>query len=136
MNRKLVVQAKTDAQETHEILLQPNSVVVWSLEANRNFRHQIVLTDPNGNNQDNQWMGFFFRTSSTPIHYQDNCAYFANGVPLILLEGDRACSTTHRLRELENEGAGFLYPSCMMSTISPGDLLPPIDIGAAATEDS
>lgn len=59
------------------------------------------------------------------FHYKR--AYFINGMPLVLLEGDRACSTTHRLRELENERTSFVYPSCMMSTISPGDLLPPVE---------
>lgn len=70
-SRKLVVESKTPGKgRPFEIPLEPNSVVVWSLESNSHFRHKIVLDESKGTPAENEWMGLTFRTSSTCIQYK------------------------------------------------------------------
>merc|ERR1712050_536946 len=60
--RKLVVESKEPGGGTFEIPLTHNSVVVFSVETNRRFRHKIVL-DAAAQPPENQWLGVTFRTS-------------------------------------------------------------------------
>lgn len=134
ISRKLVVESKIPGEGGFEIPLAQNSVIVWSLETNARFRHKIVLDKSQGTPPDNIWMGFTFRTSSTFVQYrQDDVdtrtrAYFSeSGTPLVLLEGDLAISPIYKLRKMENAATEFAYPAFLSSTISRGDLKPPID---------
>ena len=79
--RKLIVQSKEDGI-TVEIPLTHNSVVVFSLDANRRHRHKIVLDGGNHSKHSNEWLGITFRTSKTLVQYRDGAAYFEDGSPL------------------------------------------------------
>ena len=62
--RKLVVKSKEPGGDAFEVPLAHNSVVVFSLDTNRRFKHKIVL-DKAAHPPENQWLGITFRTSKT-----------------------------------------------------------------------
>jgi hypothetical protein len=134
ISRKLVVESKIPGEGGFEIPLAQHSIVVWSLETNSRFRHKIVLDKSQGEPPENVWMGFTFRTSSTFIQYRQEegesktrAYFYDSGTPLVLLEGDLACSPIYKLRKMENAATEFQYPAFLSSTISRSDLKPPID---------
>ena len=122
--RKLVVEPKAPGSgEAFEIPLTHNSVVVFSLDTNRRFRHKIVL-DRAASPPPNEWLGVTFRTSATFVqHRGDGEARLASGAPL-RLASDTERRDFYRLRGRENREPGFVYPD-LDFTISPSDLLPP-----------
>lgn len=124
--RKLVVESKEPGGGTFEIPLTHNSVVVWSLETNRRFRHKIVL-DTAVNPPQNQWLGITFRTSKTFVQIREGLAYFENGTPLTLADEDQR-REFYALRRRENEGMNFNYPS-LTYTISESDMMLPKPAG-------
>jgi len=122
--RKLVVESKEIGGSKFEIPLTHNSVVVWSLDTNRRFKHKIVL-DVAANPPDNQWLGITFRTSKTFIQNNDGRACFEDGAPLQLAAaGDERCEKFYKMRGAENRETGFSYPP-LDFTISQSDLMPP-----------
>src|SRR5262249_51752833 len=62
--RKLCVESKKPGGEGIAIPLSHNSVVVFSVDANRRLRHKIVL-DTSARPPENRWLGLTFRTSKT-----------------------------------------------------------------------
>jgi len=82
--RKLVIESKEPGGGTFEVPLVHNSVVVFTLETNRRFRHKIVL-DTAANPPENQWLGVTFRTSRTFVQFCEGEACFEDGAPLTLV---------------------------------------------------
>ena len=123
-NRKLVVEPKEDNPngEKFEIPLTHNSVIVFSLDTNRRFRHKIVLDHRQP--ADNEWMGLTFRTSKTLVRYEGDQTLLADGTPLKLL-GPDPDRTVYRMRGKENKEVDFHYPALDV-TLSESDLVPPI----------
>jgi len=120
--RKLVVEAKEPGGGRFEIPLAHCSVVVFSVAANRRFRHKIVL-DAAACPAENQWLGITFRTSRTFLQFQHGRAVLEGGVPLALAEEEQR-REFFAMRRRENEGTDFAYPR-LPYTISASDLLPP-----------
>jgi len=120
--RKLVVESKEPNGGKFEIPLNHNSVVVFSLETNRQYRHKIVL-DSAAHPPENQWLGVTFRTSKTFVQFQKGQAHFEDGRPLTLASEDQR-REFFTMRRRENEGMGFTYPR-LTYTISESDLMPP-----------
>ncbi len=113
-----------------EIPLAHNSVVTWSLETNRRFRHKIVL-DAAANPTENEWLGFTLRTSKTYVSTYVSPALGGEGAHCVLEDGVRLTWATdaeakemYQLRARENAETDFTYPP-LTYTISPSDLLPP-----------
>ena len=121
-SRKLIVESKEPGGGAFEIPLTHNSVVVFSLDTNRRFRHKIVL----GNSQppENRWLGVTFRTSKTFVRFCDEQAFLADGTPLKLVEDDAQRREFYSLRRRENEEMRFSYPR-LHCTISTSDLKKP-----------
>lgn len=119
--RRLVVESKSGGQR-FDIQLHHNTVVVFSLATNQQFRHKIVL-DRSRNPLENEWLGLTFRTSNTFVHYGDT-ARFSDGQPMTLANETEE-QDFFQLRARENRESHFVYPR-LTYTISPSDLEPPI----------
>ncbi len=119
--RTLVVEAKERGGETFSIPLAHGSVVVFSAETNRRYRHRIILDPAAG--PAGTWLGVTFRTSKTFVRLRDGQPRLPDGTPLTLAdEAERR--ELYRLRHAENVEPGFVYPRVTF-TLSPSDLLPP-----------
>ncbi|WP_435845512.1 alpha-ketoglutarate-dependent dioxygenase AlkB [Streptomyces erythrochromogenes] len=120
--RKLVFESKESDADRFEIPLAHNSVVVFSVESNRRFKHKIVLDAvPTA---DNQWLGVTFRTSKTFLRFRDGHPYLPQGARLTSAD-DEQRREFYRLRRRENDETAFTYPS-LTYTVSESDLLPPV----------
>eukprot|EP00756_Hemistasia_phaeocysticola_P065930 Hpha_TRINITY_DN8888_c0_g1::TRINITY_DN8888_c0_g1_i2::g.141642::m.141642 len=123
--RKLVVECKF-GRGTFEVPMAHNSVVVWSTDTNRRFRHKIVLAD-GGRRHDNEWLGFTLRTSKAFVRcLEGGGAVFEDGAPLRVLSG-RDAGEFYKMRARENRETDFVYPP-LTYTLSPSDLLPPVPV--------
>ncbi|MEU9165398.1 alpha-ketoglutarate-dependent dioxygenase AlkB [Streptomyces sp. NPDC048424] len=124
--RKLIFESKgsgVDTFDTFEIPLTHNSVVAFSVDSNRRFRHKIVLETPVPT-MDNQWLGVTFRTSKTFVRFRDGHAYLPQGARLTSAD-DEQRREFYRLRRRENDETDFRYPP-LTYTVSESDLLPPV----------
>jgi hypothetical protein len=121
-SRRLVVEPKEAGGGPFAIPLRHGSVVAFSADVNRTFRHRIVL-DPAAPDPDNAWLGVTFRTSKTWVRFDDGRPRFADGTPLTLA-GDEERREFYRLRRRENQEVDFAYPR-ITYTLSPSDLVPP-----------
>lgn len=120
--RALVVESKEPGGDTFEVPLIHDCVVVFSLDANKRFKHKIVLRAP-ARSPENQWLGITFRTSKTWVQLRGGQAHFADGTRLLLAD-DEERREFFRLRRRENDELDFVYPR-LTYTISESDLLPP-----------
>lgn len=120
--RKLIVEPKEDAREAAEIPLAHNSVVVFSVDANRRLKHKIVL-DAAARPPENQWLGVTFRTSKTLVRFREGRAYLADGAVLTLATEDEA-REFYGLRRRENQEVDFAYPR-IRYTVSASDMVRP-----------
>ncbi|OPC85428.1 hypothetical protein B4N89_30360 [Embleya scabrispora] len=121
--RKLVFESKGSDGEKFEIPLAHDSVVAFSVDSNRRFRHKIVLDTPD-RKADNQWLGVTFRTSKTFVRFRDGYAYLSHGTRLVSAD-DEQRRRFYRLRRRENEETDFTYP-LLAYTVSESDLMPPV----------
>jgi len=124
--RLLVIQPKNPRDagcgREVEIPLVHNSVVTFSVDTNRRFRHKIVL--PEGEHAENQWLGVTFRTSKTFVRYRDGEVLFEDGKQLEVLSRADDRRAFYKMRGRENKETEFTYPESS-STISKSDLMPP-----------
>jgi hypothetical protein len=103
--------------------LTHNSVVVFSVDTNRRFKHKIVL-DRSGRLPENQWLGVTFRTSKTFVRFRDGHTYFPDGARLTPADEEQR-REFYQLRRRENNETDFGYPR-LTYTISDSDLMPPV----------
>lgn len=130
IDRTLVIEPKNHAKnacrskaQRFEIPMRHNSVILWSLDTNRRFRHKIVLDKSRGDPPENIWLGVTFRTSMTYVNFKDGICYLENGKPLKLMNEDQR-GEFYKLRGKENKNISFDYPD-LTTTLSPSDLMPP-----------
>ncbi|MEN2415216.1 hypothetical protein [Flavobacterium mesophilum] len=123
--RRLKIKNK-ETEEEFEILLQHNSVVLFSLATNTKYLHKIVLESFSGlksSESDNRWLGITFRKSKNFIQFHDEKPYFPDGQLLVLADEEQK-KEFFKLRGEENNNINFEYPK-MPYTLSLGDILPP-----------
>ncbi|HRI65002.1 MAG TPA: hypothetical protein PK156_12225, partial [Polyangium sp.] len=120
--RKLIVESKSPGGKTFEIPLMHNSIVVFSTDTNRRFRHKIVL-DRASQAPENEWLGITFRTSKTHVHIQDERPCLPDGTPLTLASDDER-REFFQMRRRENQEMDFRYP-VVSYTLSPSDRMMP-----------
>ncbi|MET9487837.1 hypothetical protein [Nocardia sp. NPDC006630] len=119
--RKLIFTPK-DSTENFEIPLAHNSIVAFSLAANRRLKHKIMLDTP-APAPENQWLGMTFRTSKTLLHFREGHAHLPEGAPLTVAD-EAQQREFYQLRRRENNETNFAYPA-LTYTISESDLMPP-----------
>jgi hypothetical protein len=121
--RKLIVEGKVSGDESIEIPLTHNSVVLFDLETNRRLKHKIVL-DKSVQPPENQWLSITFRSAKTLIRFRDESAYFLDDTRLTLADDEQRQEFYH-LRHRENHETDFIYPR-ITYTISESDLMSPL----------
>ena len=120
--RKLITKNKSDGNE-NTIVLNNNSIVVFSVDTNSMFRHKIVL--PKTSVKENvKWLGITFRRSKTFIHFVNELPFFIceKQIQLTLATQDEKV-IYYKYKGLENSDIDFIYPQ-LTYTISVGDLIP------------
>lgn len=118
--RKLKIKDKATGQSS-EIILDHNSIVLFSVSTNSKFLHKIIL-EANGNNE--QWLGLTFRLSKTFIKFVDNIPYLDFPSEKILrLANEDEKKEFSKCKGLENSNIDYKYPE-INYTLSPGDMLP------------
>lgn len=120
--RKLLVESKASGGETFEIPLVHNSVVVFSVGANRRFRHKIVL-ERTSKTPENEWLGITFRTAKTFVRFDEERVCLPNGGPLVLANDEQRREFFH-MRRRENQEMDFCYPE-IAYTLSESDRMRP-----------
>ena len=120
--RKLIFASKASEAEEFEIPLAHNSVVAFSVEANRHLKHRIVL-DASAPAADHLWLGVPFRPSKTSVRFHDGHAYLPRGERLTSAD-DEQSREFYQLRRRENHETDFVYPP-LSYTVSESDLIPP-----------
>jgi len=123
--RKLKIKHK-DSLEEFEIILNHQSVVLFSLNTNAHYLHKIVLEQVTGQKpveKENRWLGITFREADTFVQFKDGVALLENGKQLTLANENEA-KEFYQLRGQENRGIDFVYPR-LSYTLSIGDTLPP-----------
>ncbi|WP_372498562.1 hypothetical protein [Yinghuangia soli] len=122
-SRKLVFAAK-ESGEKLEVPLAHNSVVAFSVDANRRMTHRILFDASALDTADNPWLGVTFRTSKTVVRFRDGQPYLPQGAPLVSADEEQQ-REFYRLRRRENDEADFVYPE-LTYTVSDTDLVPPV----------
>jgi len=120
--RKLVVEPKAASGESFEIPLVHNSVVVFSVAANRRFRHKIVL-EKNSQTPENEWLGITYRTSKTFVRIEGEEVNLRDGSYLTLANEEQR-REFFELRRRENQEVDFKYPP-LTYTLSASDRMRP-----------
>lgn len=119
--RMLIVESK-ESDGGFQIAMTHNSVIVFSVDTNRRFKHKIVL-DKSAHTPENTWLGMTFRMSKTFVRFRDEQAYFVDDTPLKLARTEEG-SEFYQLRRRENRETDFVYPR-ISYTISGSDLVAP-----------
>ena len=121
--RKLVIQNKS-TKELSEILMENNSIVLFSTSVNHEHVHKIIL---DSNKSTNRWLGLTLRLSKTFVKFVDEVPYFyfnkmlKNKVLRIANENEK--KEFLKLKGKENSEIGYIYPE-IDYTISTSDMLP------------
>ena len=122
--RTLVIQPKEESDDkTIEIPLVHDSVVVFSVDTNRLYRHKIILHNAPQQPPD-QWLGITLRRSKTYVQYRNQEVFFEDGTPLTIATEEQR-NSFFPLRKRENQELDFRYPQIAF-TISESDLMPPV----------
>ena len=116
-SRTLNIVNKTTNKKS-EIILEHNSIVLFSLETNKNFLHQIVFN----NNSQNNWLGITFRLSKTFINFINEIPYFYNSERILKLANNEETKEFYKLRKNENTNIDFKWPN-LDYTINKSDLI-------------
>ena len=117
--RKLKINNKLDSTST-DIILENNSIVIFSLDANQKNLHKIILDSITDNNK---WCGITFRMSKTFIKFQNNSQpYFVSNNKSLHMANDIEKKEFYKHRNKENNTINYVYPE-LDYTISESDLL-------------
>ena len=94
-SRKLVIRNK-ETSEIIELVMEHNSVIMFSVLTNSLYEHKIVLID----STTTEWLGITFRQSKTFIKFVDEVPYFCTNVMLSLVN-DVMLSLANDVQEKE-----------------------------------
>lgn len=133
--RKLVIKNKETNEIEDKIILDHNSVILFSVETNSKYLHKIVLEHNNKIDEEIEWLGLTFRESKTFIRYINNHdgldkntyeSIFNDNNNKLVLANEKEKKEFYKLRSEENNNIGkYNYPNINYS-ISPAELLKPI----------
>lgn len=117
--RKLIIKDK-ESNEMDEIIMDHNSIIMFSTNTNKRYLHKIVLCDGK-EVDDNLWLGITFRLSKTFIEFKNDIPYFYNTNRILKIANEEETKEYYKLRSLENKSINFEYPE-LNYTISYGDI--------------
>lgn len=126
-NTRILRIKNKESNEQIDIMLEHNSVVIFSTETNKKYLHKIILPTNEGDNGV-VWTGLTLRMSKTFVQFHNNVPYIINdntNVPLapLALATDNETKEFYKQRSNENKLTNFEY-SQINFTISKSDLLP------------
>lgn len=116
--RKLQIQNKTTS-ECSEILLDHNSIILFSVQTNHQYLHKIILES----NIENKWLGITFRLSKTFIKHIDGVPYIYPTDKILRIANADEKKEFYKHKSNENLYNEYIYPE-ICYTISKSDLLP------------
>ena len=117
--RKLVIKNKTTG-ECSEILLDNNSIVLFTVETNHEYVHKIVL---DSDLSKNKWLGITFRLSKTFVKIIDGVPYIQPSNSILRIANHNERNEFYKHKSKENLYTEFTYPE-IDYTISKSDILP------------
>jgi len=118
-NRCLKIQNKLTKEE-NEIILNNNSIILFSTETNKKYLHKIFLKNINNLNT-KKWLGITFRLSKSFIKFINEIPYFTDN-NVLYLASETEKKEFYKYKTLENKSIDFTYP-IIYYTINPSDLL-------------
>lgn len=131
--RKLKIKNKT-TNELSEILMEHNSIILFSTETNKQFMHKIILeTTPQhlqlhkNNATTNKFLAITFRLSKTFIQFLNGVPYLYPSSKILRMADSDERKEFTKYKGIENSKICNNYPE-INYTISPSDLLPLSDI--------
>jgi hypothetical protein len=113
---------KKGSTECFDITMEHNSVVLFSLEINRQYLHKIILE---GNSKSSRWLGITFRLSKTFVQFKDEIPYLHFSDSVLRLASNEDKQNFYKLRGQENRSIEYTYPE-IDYTISKSDLMYPV----------
>jgi len=114
--RKLKVRDKITKQN-FDIILDHNSVIMFSVHVNSKYLHKIILES---NTSNNKWLGITFRQSKTFVQFNNEIPFLNNAE--LRFANDKEKKEFFKLRKYENSVTEFTYPKIDF-TISKSDLI-------------
>ena len=117
--RKLKINNKFDSNNISEIILEHNSIVIFSLNCNSKHLHKIVLDSIKSSDR---WCGITFRLSKTFIKFINEIPYFVSNNKILHMANEIEKKEFYKYRKIENNSIEYKYPS-IDYTISPSDLI-------------
>lgn len=118
--RKLQIKNKVTNNEII-ITLDNNSIILFSLQDNKENVHKIILDNINSNNK---WLGITLRLSKTYIKFINEIPYLSSDVPLYLAN-DKEKNDFYKCKGYENKLVNYIYPK-INYTCSISDILKPL----------
>jgi len=116
--RKLKIKEKSTKKES-EIVLDHNSVIIFSTETNKKYLHKIILDT---NKSQNLWLGITFRLSKTFIQFINEIPYFYKSNKILRLANQDEIIKFRKLKGDENANTEHNY-SDIDYTLSASDIL-------------
>jgi hypothetical protein len=110
--RKLIIKKK-GTNETSEILLNHNSIVLFSVDTNKKYLHKIIK--PKTNHEPNRWLGVTFRLSKTFITFKDEIPYFVSSNKRLTLATEEQRVEFLKHKGKENTLEDYSYPDITYS---------------------
>lgn len=117
--RKLVINTKNKSN-MKTIVLEHNSIVLFSVDTNNKHLHKIILD--NNSSAGTSWLGITFRQSKTFISFHNELPYFFPTNKILTLATTEQRKEFYELRNQENLLTDFTYPE-INYTISNGDII-------------
>ena len=117
--RKLVIQNKITSY-VEQIELEHNSVVIFSTDANKMYKHKIILENPNIDS--NKWLGITLRQSKSFIKFINDIPYFTSDLSRLRIGNSDEKKLFCKLKGIENKEINFDYPHIDF-TVSAGDVI-------------
>jgi hypothetical protein len=117
--RTLKIKNKTTGTHS-EIVLDHNSIVLFSIATNAQHLHKIVLENPTSTTD--QWLGITFRLSKTFIQFINKVPYLYPTNKVLRMATDAEKKEFYKCRSAENKNTFYKYP-LIEYTISPSDLI-------------
>ena len=103
-SRILEIKHKND-KSIQQIKMENNSIIVFSIETNKNFVHRIVLDKPNGN----KWLGLTCRLSKTHIRFINEIPYLVSNNRQLLLANESQKKQIYIYKSQENKTTDYFY---------------------------
>ena len=114
-----------------DIILDNNSIILFSVKTNREYLHKIILDSNMSKDISNdKWLGITFRLSKTFIHFINEIPFFYSSKSnkesnnkILVMADDIQKKEYYKYRNLENINIIYTYPD-ITYTISISDTLP------------